>query len=111
MKALNQHLAGLKDGARGVSVEIAKWNGVARETGRVVVYWPFVVFKAGSRWSVTHGPSGYWIDDARSLAAAARLVSALRQRADFAFTSPRGRKAQRAKAAVRDLLPRLQQIT
>jgi hypothetical protein len=82
------------------------------EVGRIIVYWPFVVFQRSRReWNVTHAPSGLLVFLTTTVRAAVRKIRALRRcPVDWEFQSMRGRKAKRAEAIARPHLMKLRAI-
>lgn len=108
---LNRRLKGLPHGAAAMSIELHKWDGVRHEVGRVYVYWPLVTFRCTDRtWNITHAPTGRWMTQERTRSTAIATIGRLLKCADWEFVSPHGRKAQRAKQAASQILPRLRPV-
>lgn len=107
---LNRQFRTLHDGAVAASVDLAHWDGVKIHIGRVFVYWPFVTFRAGKFWNITHAPTGKHVHAARVRGAAILLIKQLRTRADFEFVSMRGQKARRARKVFERLIPPLRKV-
>lgn len=104
MAGLNERLRTREDGAVIGAVDLAYWDGVKSVHSIIRVYWPFGIVKNHRRYDVQHLPTGRFVKTCETLGGAVDVVTALREEADFDFTSVKGRKSLRAKARTRHLL-------